>query len=188
MTTIETIKARRTVRKFTQEKLPQELLIKCVDAARLAPTAANLQPIKYKIINDEKNVAQVFKHVKWAGYIAPEGNPKTGEEPTAYIAVLADLEIKKSGYEVDYGSQVSTMLLAAEELNIGACWIQSVDCVEVSSLLSLPENLKLLAVVAMGAKAEQPVYFDKTGDSIKYYKDENGVLNVPKRTLEEILV
>ncbi len=188
MNTLEAIEKRRTVRKFTQEKLSDDMLLQCVQAARLAPTGANLQPMKFKIINDKKTVAEIFKYVKWAGYIAPEGNPKPWEEPTVFIAVMADLDIKKAGFEVDAGSCVATMLLAAEELGIGTCWMQAIHYEKISEILALPEKLKLFCVVAMGIKAEQPVYIEKTGEDIRYFKDENGVLNVPKRTMEEVLI
>lgn len=183
----ELIENRRTIRKFSQEKLTDEMLEKYVAMARLAPSARNAQPLKYKIVNDEKTVSEIFKYVKWAAYIAPEGNPKKGEEPTAYICITADLDISKAGYEGDMGAAVMSMILAAEADGVGSCWMQAIDYEKITELLNLPDNLKLLCVLALGKKAEQPVYIDKV-DDIKYFKDENGVLNVPKRTLGEILI
>jgi len=187
MNIYELISKRRTVRKFSSEKLSEDTLKKYVSAARLAPSGANLQPLKYKIVNDEKTVSEIFECVKWAAYIAPEGNPKKGEEPTAYIAVCADTDIKKDGFEGDMGAAVMSMILLAESEGVGSCWMQAIDYKKISEILKLPENIKLLCVLALGKKAETPVFVDKT-DSIKYFKDENGILNVPKRTLEEILL
>lgn len=183
----ELISGRRTVRKFTREPIPDELLRKYVDAARLAPSGANLQPLKYVIVKSEAVVAEVTKNVRWAAYIAPEGNPKKDEEPTAYIAVAADTDIKKSGWEADVGAAVMSLLLAAEEDGVGCCWMQAINYEEISRILQLPKNLRLCCVVALGKKAEQPVSVTAKNGEIKYYKDENGVLKVPKRPLEEIL-
>lgn len=183
----ELIKQRRTIRKFSQEKLSCETLKKYVDAARLAPSGANLQPLKYKIVNDGETVNKIFECVKWAAYIAPEGNPKKGEEPVAYIAVCGDTDIKKDGFYGDMGASVMSMILLAESEGVGSCWMQAIDYEKITEILNLPENIKLLCILALGKKAENPVFIDKT-DDIKYFKDENGVLNVPKRTLDEILL
>jgi nitroreductase len=48
------INSRRTVRKFLQKAVPEEVLLKCVDAARLSPSGENLQPVRYIIVNESK--------------------------------------------------------------------------------------------------------------------------------------
>ena len=119
--TYELILKRRTVRKFEQVKIEPSILTKLINAARHAPSASNMQPIKYIIVDDKDKVGEVFKHLKWASYIAPEGDPKDGEEPVVYIIVLADTRIRKSGYELDIGAAIQNILLAAEEEDIGTC-------------------------------------------------------------------
>lgn len=187
MNTYETILQRRTIRKFSQTQIPDENLKKYVNAARLAPSGANLQPVKYVIVQSADMVQKVFSHVRWAAYIAPEGNPKKGEEPTAFVAILADTAIRSAGYEADMGAAVASFILAAEEDGVGACWMGSIDYEKISELLELAPEQKLLCVVALGYKAEQPVAVEMDND-IKYYKDEHGVLHVPKRKLDEVLV
>ena len=49
----EKIKERRKIRKYLDKDVPREILIRCVDAARLSPSAANLQPLKYVIVDDK---------------------------------------------------------------------------------------------------------------------------------------
>ncbi|NSW89796.1 MAG: nitroreductase family protein [Firmicutes bacterium] len=187
MSVYEIILRRRTIRKFKQEKIKREVLLKLINAARHAPSGANLQPIKYVIIDDPERVEKVFAHLKWAGYLAPYGDPKEGERPVAYIIVLADTAIRRSGYELDIGAAIQNILLAAEEENIGTCWIGSVDREAVKSILNIPGQYIIDSVVALGYKAENPVVEDENG-SIKYYKDGNGVLHVPKRKLEDIIL
>ena len=53
MSIYETIISRRTIRKFDQKKIDPEILKKIVNAGRLAPSAANLQPLEYLIVDDE---------------------------------------------------------------------------------------------------------------------------------------
>ena len=188
MNVYDIIVNRRTIRKFLQKPIPDELLEKYVNAGRLAPSAANRQPLKYKIVNSENIVQKMLKMVKWAAYISPMGNPGKGEEPVAFIAVCADLNIRKDGYETDLGAAVQNIIISAEADGIGSCWMGAIDYGEITKLLGLSENLKLLCVVALGYKAEDPKECLVENDNIKYYKDQDGILNVPKRSLEEVLI
>lgn len=188
MNVYEVVKNRRTIRKFKQEPVDIELLKKYVDAARVAPCGANRQPLKYKIVNEKELVTKIESLVKWAGYINPLGDPKDDEKPVAFIAVFADTEIKQSGYEVDMGAAVQSMILTAEDDGVGSCWLGAIKYDEITELLNVPKNLKLLCVVAMGYKAEQPKECEAKDGDIKYFKDENGVLQVPKRSLDEVLL
>ncbi len=183
----EVIQNRRTIRRFEQTSLSIVQLRKYVDAARLAPSGANLQPLKYVIVHSTEMVNRMFERVRWAAYIAPDGTPELGERPTAYIAQIVNLEIKKSGYELDAGAAMENILLAAEEDGVGACWMGAIDYAGISEMLRLKEEEKLVSVVALGMKAEQPVEEAWQGD-VKYYKDENGTLHVPKRPLDEVIL
>lgn len=187
MSTYDLIRQRRTIRKFQQKKLERSQLERLVEAAGLAPSASNLQPLKYIIVGEEEKVAQFFQHVKWAGYIAPEGNPKKGEEPVAYIVILADTEVRKAGYELDAGAAAQNMILSALEEGIGSCWIASIDREAVRKKLNIPDRYVIITAVALGYPSESPVMEDEKG-SIRYYKDESGILHVPKRKLEDIIL
>jgi nitroreductase len=188
MSTYELILGRRTVRKFKQEKIKQESLEKMVNAARLAPSGANRQPLKYVIVNDEKTVQAIFEQVNWAAYIAPEGTPKKNEQPTSFIAVLADTNISQGGYELEAGAAIQSILLVAKEEGIGSCWMASINRPNIMEILKLnDDSLKLIMVIALGYESEMPITEDEEG-SIKYYKDEAGVLHVPKRKLEDVLI
>jgi len=188
LTVYETIKNRRTIRKFSQKPLSDEMLIKYIDAARLAPSAANKQPLKYKIANSKELVEEILKNVKWASYIAPEGNPEKGEEPTAFIAVLADMKIRETGYEADMGAAVENIILTACEDGVGACWMGAINYNEIKKILKLPENLKLLCVIALGYKGESPKECPIENGNIEYFKDSTGTLNIPKRSLDDIII
>jgi nitroreductase len=186
MDVYEAILKRRSIRKFKQDPIPVDLLEKLVNAARLAPQGANLQPIKYVVINAPQLLPQVFSMTRWAAYIAPKGTPQAGEEPTAYIAILADPEIRANGCDTDAGAAVENLILAAVGEGIGSCWLGSIDRKGLSELLNIPERYQIHSLIALGYPAESPIVEDAV-DSIKYYKDENGTLHVPKRTLAEVM-
>ncbi len=187
MKAVELMQKRRTVRKFAQNPVPREDLLRMVECARLAPSAANIQPLKYLVISSEQLCVKVFELTAWAGYLRGLGTPGEGERPTAYIAVLGDTEIKKTGFELDAGAAAMSIILAAEEQGIASCWIGSVNRKAAYPLLGLDEKYNIIALIALGYPAENPVLED-AADNIKYFKDENGVLHVPKRPLDEIIV
>ena len=84
MNVSEALINRRTIRKFKQEPIKEEQLKEIINYARLAPFAANVQALKYKIITDTELTDKIFNNVKWAGYI-PKGSPLPDERPPAYI-------------------------------------------------------------------------------------------------------
>lgn len=214
MSTYDLILKRRTIRRFAQREVKPEILLKMVNAARLAPSGANMQPLKYKIISGsgpEKD--EVFRQLRWANYITPLRTPQKGEEPAAYIIILVDTGIRKSGCELDIGAAAQNIILTALEEGIGSCWIGSFNNNEIRQILSIPENYIINSVIALGYPAESPVGedMDETEDegehkrerkpgsepgpehkrvngSIKYYLDENDVLHVPKRRLEDVIL
>lgn len=188
MNIYEFIKSRRTIRKFRQDELSVEQLNKYIDAARVAPSAANIQPLKYVVVKSREMSEKMFPLVKWAGYLAPDYNPKEGERPTAYIVVCADTTIRKAGYDMDIGAAVENMMLCALADNVGACWMLSIDRDEIRKLLSIDENLEISCVVAMGYLAETPKEAPVENGDIKYYLDETDTLYVPKRGMDDIVI
>jgi len=146
-----------------------------------------MQPIKYVYVNDTEKVNAIFSNVKWAAYIAPDGNPRENERPTAFIVILIDTDIKSSGYELDVGAAAQNIFLAALEKGIGTCWMGAIDRDNIRKILNIPDKYILNTVIALGYIGEEPVVEDEKG-SIKYYKDEKGVLHVPKRKLEDIIL
>lgn len=184
----EAIEKRRTIRKYNQTPIDSTTLHELIDCARLAAYGANLQPLKFMAINDKETVSAIFPFIKWAGYL-PDGAPKEGEQPTAYIAILGDTQIKKNAaFEVDAGAAVTNMMLRATELELGTCWLGAIDREKISAELNLFENLKLLYLLAVGEPAQESMAVDMENGDVKYFEDENGKINVPKRSLEEIIV
>jgi len=177
---------RRTIRKFTQKKISQNDLTDLIEYARLAAYPANIQPLKFAIITDEALLEKVFPNTKWAAYLA-DGTPKEGECPTAYIAVLGDKTLKDS-FEVEAGAAITSMMLGAWDKGIASCWFGSINRKNIMEILELSEDTySLLYVLALGYPAQKSQTCELT-DSIKYFEDENKIINVPKRSIDEILV
>ncbi|ODS31236.1 MAG: hypothetical protein SCARUB_03657 [Candidatus Scalindua rubra] len=186
MNVYETIIKRRTIRRFKQKPISFEILRKLVNAGRLSPSSANLQPIEYIVIDKPDLVEKVFGTLKWAGYISPAGNPPLGERPVAYIIVLANKKKNSGTCERDAAAAIENMILVALEEGIGSCWLGAIDINKLTTILELPEHIKIDSVLALGYSNESP-QIEEMKDSVKYWKDEEGVLHVPKRKLEDVL-
>ncbi|MGD9014407.1 MAG: nitroreductase family protein [Candidatus Omnitrophota bacterium] len=179
--------SRRTIRRFKQKSIPQAVLKQLINAARLAPSAANLQPLQFMIITDPDICAQIFTALSWAGYIAPRGDPPLGKRPIAYIVVLLDkikAQVKYAAYDI--GAAVENILLAAWEQGIGSCWMQAINRKRIRAILNISKYFKLDSLVSLGYPDESPIIEEFKG-SIKYWKDKQGTLHVPKRNLYQII-
>jgi nitroreductase len=186
MSSYELMLSRRSVRQFKPDPVSRDILKKLVNSARLAPSGANIQPLEFVVIDDEELREKLFPCLKWAAYIAPEGNPKPGCEPTAYVIILVNADVRKSGFERDVGAAVENMILTAWEERIGSCWIASADTNRIQKMLKIPENYKVDSVLALGYPNEDPIIEEMKG-SVKYWKDSKGRLHVPKRRLDDVL-
>ena len=187
MNVYDAIMKRRTIRKFEQKKVDRADLIKLVDCARVAAYGANTQPLKFAVIDNEEMLKSIYPFTKWAGALA-DGAPKENERPAAYIAVLGDKNIKPSGgFEVEAGAAVTTMMLEAVEMGLATCWLGAIVRDSIKKTLALAENLDVVYLLAVGYPMQKSRIVEMTGDT-KYYEDEDGTINVPKRSLEEVLV
>jgi len=186
MDVYDAIVRRRTIRQFEPRPVGRDLLRKIVDAARLAPSAANLQPLEFLVVDERPVRAKIFPLAKWAAYIAPLGNPRPGHEPQAYVFVLVNTKVRDKLYEYDVGAAVENMALAAVGEGLASCWLISIDKAKARDILRIPESHLIEAVLALGYPAETSAVAEYV-DSPRYWKDEAGGFHVPKRRLDDIL-
>ncbi len=187
MSVYELIRRRRSIRRFQQKRIPRDELRRIVDAGRLAPSAMNMQPLEFIIVDEPEKTAALFELTNWAGYLPREqGRPSAGQEPVAFIAVLINNRLASKWTHHDVGAAVENMILTALEAGIGSCWIGSVNRPQAAELLAVPPDFEIDSLLALGYPAEEPVAFDLQ-DSVKYYRDAEGRLHVPKRRLESVL-
>ena len=185
---MELLKTRRTYRRFRQREIPQETVEEILEAARLASSAANRQPLSYIVIREPEKTAQVFGFTRWAGALPPElGQPKEGERPVLFIAVVENLDINRD-CDTDAGLAIGNMTLAAWNRGVGSCMIGACDKAALSELFGLGENQKLHTVVAFGYPSHESHIVDmESPEEFKYYLGENRDYVVPKRKLSDVV-
>lgn len=180
----------RSYRRFYEESpLSLEELKDMVDTARLTGCTANCQPLKFKILHTKEDCAAMFPNIMWAGALKDWDGPVPGERPRAYIVILCDLSIAKNK-QWDEGIAAQTIMLSAAEKGYGGCMIGSCRRAEILELLNLsPTDYSVGLVLALG-KPKEEVHIVPLGENkdTTYYRDENQVHYVPKRSLEDILL
>jgi nitroreductase len=182
--TYEKIRKRRTIRKYLQKAVPEETLLRCVDAARLSPSGRNRQPLRYVIVNDSKLLKQVFTTLSWATDL-PDYYPTEEDMPRAYIVILLDKNTPTPIHDASIAAMSISMV--AYDAGLGSCILGSVDKEKLRDILKVPEGFAVALVVALGYPAENPVVEPVKDGAINYWLDENGVLHVPKRDLKYII-
>ena len=78
--------------------------------------------------------------------------------------------------------------MVAHEAGLGSCMLGSVDRPQLKTELQIPDHLQVLLVVALGYPREQSKAIELTGSDTRYWFDDQGILNVPKRQLDDILI
>ena len=185
----ELIQNNRSCRRFFQETpVSHETLKELIDLARLSASGANLQPLKYIISCDPEKNAMIFPTLIWAGYLSDWNGPEEGERPSAYIVVLGDTKVCPS-FGCDHGIAAQSILLGAVEKELAGCMIGSIHRDKLEDALKLSDRYKILLVLALGKPKEKVVIDDVGADGdIKYWRDDNKVHHVPKRSLDEVII
>lgn len=183
------ITANRSYRRYDASVAVEESTLReLIDLARLSASGANLQPLKYYLSNQTDKNAEIFSALSWAGYLKDWEGPSENERPTAYILILGDTQIKKS-FGVDHGIAAQSIILGATEKGLGGCIVGSIKRDALQKALQIPEHFEILLVIALGKPAETVVIEDVGADGdIKYWRDENGIHHVPKRSLDDLIV
>ncbi len=154
----ELILKRESCRNYNGEPVETDLLLKCVDAARLSPSACNSQPWKYYIINGQKNAEKI------RDCIQPNGANKFVQKCSAFAVVTEQTATLKSFViekvknsqkwaENDIGLSVAHYCLQAADLGLGTCIIGMVEEDKVREYFGIEDKVRL--VIATGYSADE---------------------------------
>lgn len=159
--TIEVILNRKSVRKYTESSIEKDKIELILRAGMAAPSACNVQPWDFVVVDDEKVLKELGENNPYAKMLL---NCKLA------IVVCGNLEKTMEGegqqfWIQDCSAATQNILLAAESLGIGAVWTAvypSEDRMKsVSQILSLPNNIIPLNVIPMGYPSENQNPKDK---------------------------
>ncbi len=150
------IRESHSVRHFKTEQLPEPTLTRILEAGNMAPSAGNLQPWYFYVVQDPE--------VKQKLHAAAFDQEQIADAPTV-IVLLADPARSNERYGErgaqlyclqDTSAAAQNILLAAEGLGIGACWVGAFDEVKVAEAVEAPPRLRAVAMICLGYSDEQP--------------------------------
>ncbi len=148
----QAIQLRRSVRAYQDKEIEDEKLNRVLEAARLAPSASNRQEWKFMVVKD--------KDAKNKLAIAASRQTFIAEAPIVIVACATESQSTMScgqrRYTIDLSIAVSFMILQAQELGLGTCWIGDFNEANVKEILGIPDYIRVVAITPLGYPAQDP--------------------------------
>ncbi|MEJ2635840.1 MAG: nitroreductase family protein [Calditrichia bacterium] len=155
----ELVRNRHSVRKFLPDTVEREKIVACIEAARLAPSAENVQPWRFVVL-DEPDAIENFGASAFSGLYRFS---RWAAQAPVIVAIFAELDwianrlgkqIQGTNYYlIDIGIAGEHIVLQARELGLGSCWIGWFDAAKGARALNAPGKWKLAALLALGYPA-----------------------------------
>lgn len=151
MDAVETILSRRSIRRYTSQKVSDQVIKELLQAAMSAPSASNEQPWHFIVLHDPKILREIPKFHPYSGMLR--------EAPIALL-VCVDLDMGTEGFLVQDGSAATeNILIAAHAKGLGAVWLGIYPLREritgMRKLLNIPDRILPLSLVSIGFPAEK---------------------------------
>jgi nitroreductase len=144
------ITGRRSIRAFRDTDIGEDKLLRILEAARLAPSAKNMQDWKFIVVQDaitRKRLAE-----------AANGQTFVGKAPVVIVACGTSpsyvMTCGQHAYTIDISIACAYMILEAYELGIGSCWLGAFREPEVKGILNIPDDIRAVAMITFGYPAE----------------------------------
>ena len=150
MNIYKAIKERRSIRSYQDKPVPEEVLIRILETARIAPSGNNRQPWKFVVVTDKETRKRLAE--------AANNQHFVGEAPVIIAAVGLHPEKVMScgipGDPVDVAIAIDHMTLAAVEEGLGTCWIGAFSQEKACEILRVPSSFKIIELLTLGYPAD----------------------------------
>jgi nitroreductase len=155
------------VRAYKANDVEEDKLKKVLEAARLSPSASNRQDWKFIVVKNK----EIKKRLARAAF----GQSFIGEAPVVIVACGTDskavMGCGQPTHTVDVSIACAFMILQAQELGLGTCWIGAFDEGETKKILNIPGHVRVVAVIPLGYPNQTPSQkFRKGLDEIVCYE------------------
>jgi len=147
MSVYEIIMKRRSIRRYKRGSLTKEQIVKLLEAARWAPSAANRQPWHFIVVVDDELKEKLVHACRGQRFVG---------EAACVIVGLADMERSPKWAIVDTTIALEHIVLVAEEMGLGTCWIGAFEEDKVKNPLGIPDRFKVVALLTVGFPDESP--------------------------------
>jgi len=152
----EAIENRKSIRRFKEKEVPDELIKEVIDAARQAPSGHNLQPWHFVVVKKKENLLK-FREQKvfvreWV-YEAPVVIVCCSEKEAYSPNSIKEHEESISLINLSLAS--AFLVLRATELGLGTCFVAWADKEKIKKILDIPEDIIIPYVIVMGYPDEE---------------------------------
>lgn len=169
MDILDILKSRYSVRDYSDRQIPSDILEKILEAGRVAPTAKNQQPQRILVLQSKEAVEKI-RGITPSAYNAP-----------TVLLICADMDVawhrtRDSWCAAPIDTSIVTchMMLEAEALGVGSCWVCAFDAQKVIDAFDLPENYYPYSLLDLGYASDtcepNPRHFERAPleDTVKY--------------------
>lgn len=168
MTFLELVKSRRSVRRYSSEPVPRAVMERCLEAARLAPSACNSQPWSFVVVDDPAAVAAIARRV-FGGIYSMNSFVRDAPALVAVVTGRSTPAARLGGFFkgtrynlIDIGIACEHLVLQAAEEGVGSCWLGWFDEKALKEALGLPRGSRVDILISMGYAADEPKAAEKT--------------------------
>jgi nitroreductase len=152
----ELVQKRQSCRKYSSQAVDRELIDRCLEAARLAPSAHNSQPWSFIVVDNPEDIARISEKAFTGIYSMTKFAGKAPviivviTEKANYLTRLGG-QIRDVKYSlIDIGITCEHLVLQAEELGLGTCWIGWFSAKGLKKALNLPRSTKVDVLISLG--------------------------------------
>jgi len=147
----EAIEKRKSIRGYQDKPIPEDKLLKVLEAARLAPSGGNRQQWKFVVVKDAEKRKQLSKAANGQAHVA--GAPVV----IAGVATVPEnmMMCGVPGYPVDLAIAIDHMTLAAVDAGLGSCWIGAFSQDESRKVMGIPDNYLIVCLLTLGFPADE---------------------------------
>jgi len=169
MELFEAIKERRSIRKFCDKPVPDDMLDKIIQAGKAAPSAGNLQARDFFVVRDQALKEKLVKAAMNQRFI--------GQVPVVIVICTNYQAIESYGdrgrelYTIqDSAASAQNMLLAIHGLGLASCWVGAFDEKAAAAALDLPEHIRPAAILPIGWPDQECRERSKRRDDVHFIK------------------
>ncbi len=169
------LRGRRSIRRYLPAPVEREKLLACLEAARIAPSAHNVQPWRFIVVDDP----ELKDRLAAAAFSGIYSGSKFAARAPVILVLLARpggtvvrIGAKLQGVSfnlIDMGIAGEHVVLQAEELGLATCWMGWFDYRKVRKVLRIPRKFKVVAMMPLG------------------YAEKRPTREPPRKTLEEVV-
>lgn len=146
------IRSRRSIRAYDPGEVEEEKLLRILESGRLSPSAGNRQERRFIVVRDARKRQLLSEAAKNQSFVA--------EAPVVIAACSVETDYVMAcgqpAYPIDTAIAVDHMTLQAVEDGLGTCWIGAFDEKKVKEILNIPDNVRVVQLLALGYPSDAP--------------------------------